>query len=172
MKMLLKKCVSFLKNLNKKRKSPKITISEHLTQNKVLFLCPKKGKSIAGGRAARLFPEKRETGCGAAAIAAACLAVAKSRRGAPRRFVEISLVLGDSAPRYCVFTAELVERAAFNFLMLYHTFADAALGKPRGACPSAKADGRMGAAAIAAACLAVAKPRRGAPRRFVEISGV
>ncbi len=68
--------------------------------------------------------------------------------------------------------AELVERAAFNFFALYHTFADAALGKPRGARPPAKADGRMGAAAIAAACLAVAKPRRGAPRRFVEISGV
>ena len=53
------------------------------------FYALKKG-GIAGGRAARLFPEKRETGCGAAAIAAACLAVAKPRRGAPRRFVEIS----------------------------------------------------------------------------------
>jgi len=137
----------------------------------VLFLCPKKG-GIAGERAARLFPEKRETGCGAAAIAAACLVVAKPRRGAPRRFAEISGVCGDSVPRHCDFTAELAEMAAFNFFMLYHTFADAALGKPRGARPSAKADGCMGAAAIAAACLAVAKPRRGAPRRFAKISGV
>ena len=57
---------------------------------KALFLCHKNGKSIAGERAARLFPEKRETGCRAAAIAAACLVVAKPRRGASRRFAEIS----------------------------------------------------------------------------------
>ncbi len=46
--------------------------SNNQALNGALFLCPKNGKSIAGGRAARLFPEKRETGCGAEAIAAAC----------------------------------------------------------------------------------------------------
>mgnify|MGYP004461621453 FL=1 len=43
--------------------------------------------------------------------------------------------------------AKCSKRAAFNPFAPYPTFADAALGKLRGARPSAFADGRMGAAA-------------------------
>ena len=44
--------------------------------------------------------------------------------------------------------AKCSKRAAFNPFAPYPTFANAALGKLRGARPSAKADGRMGAAAF------------------------
>ena len=43
--------------------------------------------------------------------------------------------------------AKCSKRAAFNPFAPYPTFANAALGKLRGARPSAFADGRMGAAA-------------------------
>ena len=43
--------------------------------------------------------------------------------------------------------AKYSKRAAFNPFAPYPTFANAALGKLRGARPSAFADGRMGAAA-------------------------